>query len=94
MSGLGDGPRAARRHDGVADDPVFLLRTEGTESSEATGTALPGLPLRVWRFPDDPALPALKRSRDPERVRALAPGALAADHRRRGRPRRAGGSPE
>lgn len=72
--------RAPTRGEGGHDEPVFLIRTEGTGPLEATGTPIPGLPLRVWRFPDDPALPTLKLFVDPQRVRAVVPGDLAAGH--------------
>ena len=66
----------SRNEDG--DEPVFLIRTEETGPPDTTGTPIPGLPLRAWRFPDDPGLPALKRFVDPLRVRALVPADLAA----------------
>ena len=66
---------------GDAHGPIFLLRSEDSITEGSTGTTLPGLALRFWRFPDDPALPALRSLTDPERVRALLPGRLAADHR-------------
>lgn len=69
--------RAPSRNEG-GDEPVFLIRTEETGPPDTTGTPIPGLPLRAWRFPDDPGLPALKRFVDPLRVRALVPADLAA----------------
>lgn len=62
------------------DEPVFLIRSAGPESAEANGTPFPGLPLRAWRFPDDPGLPALAMMTDPLWVQALLPGDVAVGH--------------
>jgi hypothetical protein len=65
--------------DGI-DAPVFLLRSEEAAPPPLTGMPLPGASLRAWRFPDDPALPALALLTDPAAARALLPRDLAAWH--------------
>ncbi|HET7350978.1 MAG TPA: phosphotransferase [Marmoricola sp.] len=57
-------------------DPLFLLRSVG-DAAAPSGTPVTGLPLRAWRFPDDPGLPLLATMVEPERVRALLPERLA-----------------
>ncbi len=56
-------------------DPLFLLRSE--DDRVTSGTPVDGLPLRAWRFPDDPGLPLLATMVEPERVRALLPEPLS-----------------
>ncbi len=64
----------------VSDEQVFLFRSDDRDAGGSGGMPVPGLPLRVWRFPDDPALPALPAMTDPARARRLLPGGLAVDH--------------
>ena len=79
MSRLGDGAgadpgRGRSRRTGLPD------QDRGERTPRGDRDADPGLPLRVWRFPDDPALPTLKLFVDPQRVRAVVPGDLAVGH--------------
>lgn len=58
---------------GAARDDVVLLLRAGDDEQLSGGTALPGLPLRVWSFPHDPGLPALVPMTDPQRAEGLLP---------------------
>lgn len=59
------------------DDVVLLLRAGDHGQLAAGGTALPGLPLRVWSFPRDPGLSSLAPMTDPQRAEGLLPEGLA-----------------
>ena len=66
-------------HHGHTRDPgggaLLLLQAgeAGAPPIPHAGTAVPGLPLLVWRFPTDPWLPALATLVDPARARSLLP---------------------
>lgn len=63
-----------------ADGATYLLRGDATDTeTPMTGTALPGLPLRVWRFPRDPGLPGLVALSTGSTARLLLPADLTQD---------------